>query len=84
MYSIVFSAYPLSGYIILASQYIRHHLIFCTYNTPSTLLHFNFNHETKKSPQSMNFKGGACFLFNYIRTAVPLTATINIPSRTTS
>ena len=39
--------------------------------------------EDKKSPQSINFKG-SLFSFTYIRTAVPLTATINIPSRTTS
>lgn len=38
----------------------------------------------KKIPSKHKLRGGACFLFTYIRTAVPLTATINMPSRTTS
>ena len=37
-----------------------------------------------KIPSKHNLRGVSLFLFTYIRTAVPLTATINIPSRTTS
>ncbi|TXR72869.1 hypothetical protein DN396_28435 [Bacillus sp. BF9-10] len=42
---------------------------------------FKICNRTRIPPQSINPKEGIRFLFTYIRTAVPLTATINIPSR---
>ncbi|AJG85469.1 hypothetical protein FOR95_13475 [Bacillus anthracis] len=42
---------------------------------------FKICNRTRIPPQSINPKEGIRFLFTYIRTAVPLTATINIPAR---
>ncbi len=44
-----------------------------------------WNKRSQKSPlKAYASRGEPVFLLTYIRTAVPLTATINIPSRTTS